>query len=97
MQHALLLEFTPDRLDAHALYDAVNAELGLGEGGLPAGAISHTAGMAETGQLIVFEVWETREAQEEFMHLQLAPALQKHGAPAPTSVRWIDVYSHRPA
>ena len=97
MQHALLLEFKVEGTNARTLYEAVNQELGLTEGQLPFGAISHTAGMAETGEFIVVEVWETREAQDEFMRLQLAPALQKHGAPAPSRVVWIDLYAHRHA
>ena len=95
MQHALLLEFEPGDKDAKALYDAVTVELGLGDDGMPAGGVSHTAGMAETGVFTVFEVWETREAQEEFMRLQLMPALQKHGAPPPSRVVWVDIFAHK--
>ena len=94
MEHALLIEFPAQGVDAKALYQAVVEELGLGESGLAAGAISHTAAMSETSLLTIFELWETREAQEEFMRLQLMPALQKAGAPAPTRVEWLDVYAH---
>ena len=94
MDHALLLEFEGVGTDGRKLYEAVTEELGLGPDGLPPGAISHTAGMSEKSVFTVFEVWETRELQEEFMRLQLMPALQKSGAPAPTRVVWIDVYAH---
>ena len=94
MDHALLMEFDGLGADGRKLYEAVTEELGLGGDGLPAGAISHTAGMSEKSVLTVFEVWETLEQQEEFMRLQLMPALAKRGAPAPTRVVWIDVYAH---
>jgi hypothetical protein len=94
MQHALLIEFDATGIDGKALYEAVVEELGLGTSGLAVGAISHTAVMSETSVLTVFELWETREDQEVFMQLQLMPALQKHGAPAPSRVEWLDVYAH---
>lgn len=97
MQHALIIEFLGQGVDAKALYEAVVQELGLGDSGLAPGAISHTAAMSETSVLTIFELWETREAQEEFMRLQLMPALQKAGAPAPTRVEWLDVYAHNHA
>ena len=94
VQHALIIEFPGQGVDAKALYEKVTEELGLGVSGLAPGAISHTAAMSETSILTIFEVWETRDAQEEFMRLQLMPALQKAGAPAPTRVEWLDVYAH---
>ena len=97
MQHALIIEFPAAGIDAKALYEAVTNELGLGDSGLAPGAISHTAAMSETSVLTIFELWETRDAQEEFMRLQLMPALQKKGAPAPSRVEWLDVYAHNHA
>ncbi|HXP19277.1 MAG TPA: hypothetical protein VN840_06480 [Streptosporangiaceae bacterium] len=72
-------------------YDAVNAQLRFnprtGEGDWPAGLQSHSAGATGDGW-VVTEIWESKDAQAEFMHSSLGPALA--GMPNPT-VTWFDV------
>jgi hypothetical protein len=91
MSEALILEFR----DADpALYEAVNSILGLdpatGAGAWPDGLLSHTAGEHLDGNgLTVFEVWESREAQDAFMTSRLGPALGQASAPEPSRVEWM--------
>lgn len=76
---------------SEAEYDAVNAKLGIdprtGEGDWPAGLLHHTAG-ASDGGWVVTEIWESRQAQGEFMSSRLGPALA--GMPQP-NVTWFGV------
>ena len=58
-------------------YDAVTERLGFdqeGGKGAPAGLVFHAAGAKPEGW-VVFEVWESRQAQEQFMHERLGRAL----------------------
>jgi hypothetical protein len=92
MAEGLILEF--DGVD-RAHYDAVNAQLGIdattGEGDWPAGLLFH-AGGAKAGGWVVFEVWESREAQQRFMDERLARALQQGGvAAAPARAEWLEL------
>ena len=92
----LILEF--DGVTA-AEYHAVNEELGIdpvsGEGNWPEGMLSHSAGLNESGDLVVTEMWSSIQDQEEFMHSRLSDALVKGGIlNPPSSVTWIDVISH---
>jgi heme-degrading monooxygenase HmoA len=57
------------------LYDRVNEEMGV-EHDLPDGLIHHYA--AATGdEMIIFDVWESRDAFERFNNERLMPAVQK--------------------
>jgi len=91
MPKALILEFDGDvgRED----YEAVNGILGVdaqsGAGDWPAPLLYHVAG-AKPGGWVVFEVWESQEAQEEFMH-RLGPAIAQAGLPAPARVQWLEI------
>jgi len=91
MAEAIILEFR----DADpALYDAVNKLLGLdpatGTGDWPDGLVSHTGAEHLDGNgLTVFEVWESRDAQEAFMGSRLGPALGQAAVPEPTRVEWM--------
>ena len=76
-------------------YDAVNARLGInpetGAGDWPAGLQYH-AGGAKPGGWVVFEVWDSQEAQGAFMQGRLGQALQEGGiAGPPTRVEWLDL------
>ena len=75
-----------------AQYDAVNTKLGIDmDAGtdFPEGLLSHAAGEAD-GALIVMEVWESRDAQGQFMQGRLGPALHEAGVTARPEVTWID-------
>jgi hypothetical protein len=96
MAEGLILEF--DGVGREQ-YDAVNARLGIdvatGQGDWPAGLLFH-AGGAKTGGLVVFEVWESKAAQERFMNDRLGRALQEGGVTNPPSrVEWLDLAAYR--
>lgn len=96
MAAELILEF--DGVTA-VEYHAVNQELGIdpasGEGDWPEGMLSHSAGLNESGVLVVTEVWNSVEDQEEFMHGRLGDALVKGGiSNPPSSVTWIELIAH---
>lgn len=95
MAEALILEFDGVTL---AEYDAVNTQLGIdtasGSGDWPAGLIYH-AGAAKAGGWVVFEVWESKDAQERFMAERLGRALQEGGITSPpTRVEWLEFAAH---
>ena len=94
MPDAIIWEFDGvDRDD----YEAVNEKLGIdpaGGGGWPEGLIHHT-GAGKPGGLVVFEVWESKEAQERFLSERLRPALEAAGVTTPpTRVEWLEVAAH---
>ena len=94
MSEALILEFSGvDR----SQYDDVNEVLGIdmrsGEGDWPAGMLTHTGASSED-TFVVFEIWESQAAQEDFMHARLGPALAKIGLPEPTRLQWFTVEGH---
>jgi hypothetical protein len=89
MAELLILEF--DGLD-DTHYLSVNSELGLdpdtGAGDWPAGLITHLAGMGEGGHAYVVEVWESQQAQADFMESRLGAALASGGVTAVPKVTW---------
>jgi hypothetical protein len=93
MSEVLILEFADGTADQYA---AVNKILGIdyetGEGDWPAPLESHTGAFGANG-LVVFEVWESREQQAQFMD-RLVPALQQAGVPAPTRQEWLTLLGH---
>jgi hypothetical protein len=95
MAQGLILEFEGDV--GREQYDAVNALLEInvetGEGRWPAGLLYH-AGGAKADGWVVFEVWESQEAQALFMSERLGPALGQAGLSAPTRVEWLDLAAH---
>lgn len=78
MAELLILEF--DGVDEND-YARVNAQLGLdvdtGAGDWPAGLISHLAGLTDGGRAYVVEVWESQEAQADFMQSAWAQRWQQ--------------------
>jgi hypothetical protein len=60
-------------------YFVVNEALGSnavsGDGDWPDGIVSHSAGLNEAGDLIVFEVGESQAHQKKFMNDRLSAAL----------------------
>lgn len=91
MAEGLILEFDGVTVDH---YFAVNAALGIdvaGGTGFPEGLLYH-AGGAKPGGWVVFEVWESRDAQAAFMEDRLGRALRAGGIAAPpTRVEWLDL------
>jgi hypothetical protein len=92
MAAGLILEFDGVGRDQ---YEAVSAVLGIdmatGEGDWPEGMQFH-AGGAKPGGWVVFEVWESQEAQEKFMASRLGPALQKGGiTDPPARIEWLEL------
>ena len=82
MAQGLILEFDNIDLD---VYNAVNDALGLdaaGNGDWPAGLLFHSGG-AKPGGWVVFEVWESQEAQGRFMAERLGAALAGAGVTGP--------------
>jgi hypothetical protein len=94
MAEAVLLEFDGVGQDE---YDRVNKELGIdmstGEGDWPTGLQMHTAGIADDGTFVVYEVWESRDAQATFMHDRLGAALAAGGVTAQPSVTWVPLFA----
>jgi hypothetical protein len=95
MTEGLILEFNGVGREE---YEAVNGRLGIdmetGEGDWPAGLLFH-AGGGKPGGWVVFEVWESRQAQEQFMNGRLGRALEEGGiSEPPTRVEWLDLAAH---
>ena len=95
MADALILEFEGFGKET---YDRVNDLLGIdaesGQGDWPDGLLSHV-GAAKEGGWVVFEVWESREAQERFMADRLGRALEEGGLQGPPArVEWLDLAAH---
>lgn len=85
MADTLSLEFEGvGRAEYEAVNNLLGIDIGSGEGNCPPGLLVHTAGATENGWA-VFEVWESREAQERFMGERLGQALQEGGVSAPPS------------
>ena len=72
-------------------YDAVNTKLGWNpktdEGARPNGLQSDSAGASDQGW-VVSEIWDSKEAQGDFMESRLGPALADMPEP---KILWFDV------
>jgi hypothetical protein len=94
MAESVILEFKGAGKDE---YDQVNKILGIdystGAGDWPAPLLNHTAAITADGDLVVYEIWESKAAQEAFM-AQLGPALQEVGVAAPVRLEWFEVVGH---
>lgn len=95
MSELLMLEF--DGVD-DTDYAKVNAELGLdpetGAGDWPAGLVSHLAGITEAGRAYVVEVWESQQAQADFMQSRLGGAMAAGGVAATPRITWARLIGH---
>ena len=91
MAQSIILEFKGAGKNE---YDQVNKLLGIdmatGAGDWPAGLLQHTGAVAANGDLVVYEVWESKAVQESFMG-RLGPALHGAGVPEPVRMEWFDV------
>jgi hypothetical protein len=95
MADGLILEFEGVGREQ---YEAVNARLNIdmesGQGDWPAGLVFH-AGGAKADGWIVFEVWESREAQQRFMDERLGRALQEGGiTDPPMRAEWLELAAY---
>jgi hypothetical protein len=95
MPELLILDL--DGVD-EADYANVNRELGLdpgtGAGDWPAGLITHVAAVTDDGHGYVVEVWESQQAQADFMNSRLAAAMAAGGVSAVPQVTWARVMGH---
>jgi hypothetical protein len=90
MSYGIVLRF--EGVD-EAQYWSVNEKLGIsrdGTGDWPAGMVSHAGGSTSDGW-IVYEVWESKAAQETFMASRLGAALGTVGVPQPVQVIEADI------
>jgi hypothetical protein len=99
MPAALILEFEGV---TQKEYEAVNAALGFdpatGEGDVPDGLLSHSAGHRDDGRFVVMEVWDSPEHQARFMEGRLGAALAQGGiTEPPVDVTWIELITHQGA
>jgi hypothetical protein len=61
-------------------YDQINRQLGVSDGNLPEGLISHVAaGPTDGGGMEIVDVWESQQAFDAFIQNQLMPAVQALG------------------
>jgi hypothetical protein len=75
-------------------YDQVIQKMGLRQGGeMPPGGISHFVSPTGDGLLII-DVWESREAYENFATEQIGPYSQEAGITEPPEVRFYDVHNY---
>ena len=98
MAEMIILEFDGF---SEAEYNKVNDILGVnmakGEGDIPEGLLSHTAGTVDGG-FVVIEVWDTKAHQEEFLTSRLRPALHEAGVTGPPRrSEWAKLHAHHTA
>jgi hypothetical protein len=95
MAELLILDFEGvGETDYLKVNDALGIDAATGQGDWPAGLISHAAGVSEAGRAYVVEVWESQEAQADFMHSRLGEALAAGGISAVPQVTWSHVIAH---
>jgi hypothetical protein len=73
-------------------YDQVIELMGLQSGQAPPNAIFHWVAETNDG-LRVVDVWETKEAYEQFAQEQIGPYSQQVGVPAPPETTYYDVHN----
>jgi hypothetical protein len=83
-----------------AEYEAIGSRLNIDPdtgAGWPAGLLSHAAGPTDDGRWAIMEVWESREAQQQFMQERLGRAIQESGVTAVPQTTWVELVSYRVA
>jgi hypothetical protein len=73
-------------------YDQVIELMGLQSGQAPPSGLFHWVAETDDG-LHVVDVWETREAYEQFAQEQIGPYTQQVGIPAPPEITYYDVHN----
>jgi hypothetical protein len=96
MADALILEFAGVGLDRYwAVNKALGIDVGTGAGEWPDGLLFHSGGTGPDG-LVVYEIWESKDAQARFMQERLGRALQEGGVTgAPSRVEWLELAGYR--
>ena len=89
MPVAIEMNFKGATLDQ---YDQVIELMGLQSGQAPPNAIFHWVAETDDG-LRVVDVWETKEAYEQFAQEQIGPYSQQVGVPAPPETTYYDVHN----
>ena len=90
MAVAIVMDFEGGTLDQ---YDQVVQSMGLSPGGpTPPGALFHWVTKTDDG-VRVTDVWETREAFDQFAQEQIGPKTQAVGLAEP-SLAYHDVHNH---
>lgn len=91
MAVAVVMEFEGATLDQ---YDQVLEKMGLTSGGpTPPGALFHWVAQTDDG-IIVTDVWETREAFDQFGEEHIGPLMAEVGIPAPPQTTFHEVHSY---
>ncbi len=76
MPVAMLQEWAPSDDRTTTNYDLFGEKLDV-VANPPAGLIVHSAGFSSDGVFRIYEVWESREAQEQFYEERLAPLIDE--------------------
>ena len=75
-------------------YDRILEKMGLTPGGsVPAGAISHWVAETDGGMRVV-DVWETKEAFEQFAQEQIGPYSAEVGIEGEPELRFYHVHNY---
>jgi len=94
MSVALFFEFTGvSARDYRAVNKLLELDPNTGDGAWPVGLRCHTGGASDEA-FFVFEVWDSQEAQADWMESRLGPALGRVGLPEPKRVQWLSVAGH---
>ena len=89
MAVAVEMDFKGATLDQ---YDQVIELMGLQSGQAPPNALFHWVARTDDG-LRVVDVWETKEAYEQFAQEQIGPYSQQVGIPGPPEITYYDVHN----
>jgi hypothetical protein len=73
-------------------YDQVIDLMGLQSGQAPPNALFHWVAQTDDGVRVV-DVWETKEAYEQFAQEQIGPYSQQVGIPGPPEITFYDVHN----
>ena len=94
MAEALVLEFNDaTQSDYWTVNDKLGVDMAAGVG-LHDGLLAHGAGTTDDGTFVVNEIWESREAQGQFMATRLGEALAAAGITGMPKVTWVSLFAY---
>jgi hypothetical protein len=73
-------------------YDQVIELMGLQSGQAPPNSLFHWVAETEDG-LHVVDVWETKQAYDQFAQEQIGPYSQQAGVPGPPEITYYDIHN----